>query len=113
VADKQPIGADLAEAFRDVISFFPGWSPTSHGREISINGRAYAIDAVCGLVMSFNDRLPSDVVDELFAIASEPERQLKVRLAAERSYATGATLLLAVMQRRKSEHQLLENERRR
>lgn len=61
--------------------------------------------------MSFNDRLPSDVVDELFAIASEPERQLKVRLAAERSYATAATLLLAVMERRKSEYQLLLNER--
>jgi hypothetical protein len=82
VADKQLIGADLAEAFRDAVSFFPGWSPTNHGRHIGINGRAYAIEAVCWLVMSFNDRLPSDVVDQLFAIASDsrcPEHQFRAR----------------------------------
>jgi hypothetical protein len=104
--DIRPIDANLAEAFHDAVGcYFVSWKPSDHGREISIDGKPFTIDAICRRVMSFSDRLPDHLLHRLLDAGDVREVGLKAALARERTYAAGAELLLDVMDRRVSEYQ--------
>jgi len=106
-----PIPKELAEGFNDAVGRFRfSWSPALHGPEVSIDQIPYTIDAVCRLVMSFNDRLPDALADELLDISTGyEENDLRTQLANERSYAAGAQCLLRVMELTTREYQMRED----
>jgi hypothetical protein len=103
---NDPIPESLSEAFGDAVGcYFVSWSPGDHGREISIDGKPFTIDAICRLVMSFTDRLPDNLLDRLLDAGDVREDGLKADLVQERTYAAGAKLLLGVMDQRVREYQ--------
>ncbi len=58
-----PIPPELAEGFRDALSFYQtSWSPAEHGPEVSIEGRPHTILAVCARVSEYDERLPQDIL---------------------------------------------------
>jgi hypothetical protein len=71
--------------------------------EQDINGwrnEVIPISAVCRQVDKFTDPLPDEVFDALYLLARQ--KHLKEKLDAERTYATGAQLLLKLIEDRKA-----------
>ena len=64
-------------------------------------GELIPISAVCRRVDKFTDPLPDEVFDALYFLARQ--KHLKEKLDAERTYATGAQLLLKLIEDRKAE----------
>ena len=64
-------------------------------------GKLIPISAVCRRVDKFTDPLPDEVFDALYFLARQ--KHLKEKLDAERTYATGAQLLLKLIEDRKAE----------
>ena len=64
-------------------------------------GELIPISAVCRRVDKFTDALPHEVFDALYFLARQ--KHLKEKLDAERTYATGAQLLLKLIEDRKAE----------
>jgi hypothetical protein len=99
------IPRDLAQGFRDAVEFYrSSWSPAVHGREVSINGRAFTISAVCSLVAGFTDQLPEDVQHDLLDCLDISHADLKNVLAQHPTYAAGSRCLLKVMQDREASY---------
>ena len=85
-----PIPQDLAEGFRDALSFYrTSWSPADHGPEVSIGGRPYTILAVCELVSEFDDRLPQEILYWFIGRMDARYADLKDYLARTYSKITG------------------------
>jgi hypothetical protein len=87
---SQPIPDDVREAFRDAIHSYKSGSS-----ERSVSFRRLmqlSLGGVCDLVLSYrNEPLPLSVHDELWNLLDEID--LKVELAKDPSYATGARCL--------------------
>src|ERR1700731_746442 len=98
----EPISPKLADAFFEDVRGYVLWgfippepSLTDH------QGELVPISTVCRRVDTFTDPLPDEVFDALYFLATE--KQLKGKLDAKRTYATGAQYLLKLIEDRKSE----------
>jgi hypothetical protein len=98
----EPISPKLADAFFEAVRGYVRWgfirpepSVTDH------QGELIPISAVCRRVDKFADPLPDEVFDALYFLARQ--KHLKEKLDAERTYATGAQLLLKLIEDRKAE----------
>ena len=101
-AMDEPISPKLADAFFEAVRGYVRWgfirpepSVTDH------QGELIPISAVCRRVDKFTDPLPDEVFDALYFLARQ--KHLKEKLDAERTYATGAQLLLKLIEDRKAE----------
>src|SRR5258708_1463076 len=97
----EPISPKLADAFFEAVRGYVRWgfirpepSVTDH------QGELIPISAVCRRVDKFTDPLPDEVFDALYFLARQ--KHLKEKLDAERTYATGAQLLLKLIEDRKA-----------
>ena len=105
---------DEREAFHAAVYRYSEWSPAlpEHPKVI-INGKAYTIREVCGLMTGI-DELPDEIVSALLSsFAHDVHSDLTQELSEHRTYAVGALCLLKLMDRREAKHELLEDQRNR
>ena len=98
----KPISPKLAESFFQAVRAYVRWG--FMGPEPSVTAEQddlVPISTVCRRVDTFTDPLPDEVFDALYFLATE--KQLKGKLDAKRTYATGAQYLLKLIEDRKSE----------
>jgi hypothetical protein len=89
------------------------WRPAEPDKpRLNIDGRSYTIVEICEMTAGINDQLPDDTVGHLrFGLRAHSD--LLENLDKTPSYGTGATCLLALMSRRKTDYQEREALRRR
>jgi hypothetical protein len=98
----EPISPKLADTFFEAVREYVRWG--FMGPEPSITDdqdELIPISTVCRRVDTFTDPLPDEVFDALYFLA--PQKHLKEKLDAERTYATGAQFLLKLIEDRKAE----------
>jgi len=84
---------DLREAFHDAIRMYKDWKCGGHERSVSFRRLPrVSLSGMCDLVLSYlNEPLPVNIHDELWTLIDD--MNLKVELARDPSYATGARCL--------------------
>ena len=101
----------VAQAFQQAVAMYEFWTPRHPDEQaLSVNHQCYSIAAVCGLLDKFSDPLPDNVLRALLSYIDESHGDLRVKLAATPTYATGAQCLLKLMQNRTARY--AEKERR-
>ena len=83
-----------ADLYRSALHLRPGL----RGRK---ENELIPISTVCRRVDTFTDPLPEEVFNALYFLVTQ--KHLKEKLDAERTYATGAQLLLRLIEDRKAE----------
>jgi hypothetical protein len=99
-AMDKPISPQLADAFFAAVREYVRWSYM--GAEPGITNEEdelIPISTVCRRVDTFTDPLPDEVRNALWFLTAQ--KHLKEKLDAERTYATGAQLLLRLIEDRK------------
>ena len=99
---EETISPKLADVFFQAVRAYVRWG--FMGPEPSVTddqGEAIPISTVCRRVDTFTDPLPDEVFHALYFLARQ--KHLKEKLDAERTYATGAQLLLKLIEDRKAE----------
>ena len=102
VAMDKPISPQLADAFFAAVRGYVRWGYM--GPEPGITNEeneVIPISTVCRRVDTFTDRLPDEVCNALCFLTTQ--KHLKEKLDAERTYATGAQLLLKLIEDRKAQ----------
>ena len=102
MAMDKPISPQLADAFFAAVRGYVRWGYM--GPEPGITNEEnelVPISTVCRRVDTFTDRLPDEVCNALCFLATQ--KHLKEKLDAERTYATGAQLLLKLIEDRKAQ----------
>jgi hypothetical protein len=96
------ISPELAEAFDQAVLAYASWDPQNDRRQIPIPGRGYfSISAICGLVDQFSDRMPDKVIQQLRSyVHDHPDGALMANIVKDPSYATGASCLRSMIERR-------------
>jgi hypothetical protein len=101
-AMDKPISPQLADAFFAAVREYVRWSYM--GAEPGITNEEdelIPISTVCRRVDTFTDPLPDEVCNALRFLTAQ--KHLKEKLDAERTYATGAQLLLRLIEDRKAQ----------
>ena len=101
-AMDKPISPQLADAFFAAVREYVRWSYM--GAEPGITNEEddlIPISTVCRRVDTFTDPLPDEVCNALCFLTAQ--KHLKEKLDAERTYATGAQLLLRLIEDRKAQ----------
>ena len=101
MAADHPIPQNLQDGFCEVVMMYPDWEPSRSGREVKIDGKYYSMTAVCGLVSSFDDPLPDNILALLFDHLRDRIALLE-DLGKNRSYAAGGRCLLKLMEARRA-----------
>jgi hypothetical protein len=109
---SDPIPERLSEAFHHAVWLFDDWTPSVPELEVSLDRKPFSMSAVCGLVDTFNDPLPEQIVDRLLSYMHIQHAELRGKLAQDRSYAGGARCLLGLIDSRKAEYEMLTKVRR-
>ena len=97
-----PLSPQLADAFFAAVRGYVRWGYM--GPEPGITNEEnelIPISTVCRRVDTFTDRLPDEVCNALCFLTTQ--KHLKEKLDAERTYATGAQLLLKLIEDRKAQ----------
>jgi hypothetical protein len=102
---SEPMPEDLREAFRNAIDLYREWKLGAPERSVSFRTLLQvSLSGVCDLVLSYsNELLPVKVHDELWILIDD--LNLKVELAKDPSYATGARCLDKLIQNHRADHQ--------
>jgi len=100
-AMDKPISPQLADAFFAAVREYVRWSYMGAEPGITNEDELIPISTVCRRVDTFTDRLPDDVCNALCFLTAQ--KHLKEKLDAERTYATGAQLLLRLIEDRKAQ----------
>ena len=101
-AMDKPISPQLADAFFAAVREYVRWSYMGAEPGITNEGNELIpISTVCRRVDKFIDRLPDEVCNALCFLTAQ--KHLKEKLDAERTYATGAQLLLKLIEDRKAQ----------
>jgi hypothetical protein len=98
----EPISPKPADTFFAAVREYVRWGYM--GPEPSITDdqdELILISTVCRRVDTFTDPLPEEVFNALYFLATQ--KHLKEKLDAERTHATGAKLLLRLIEDRKAE----------
>jgi hypothetical protein len=98
----KPISPQLADAFFAAVRGYVRWGYM--GPEPGITNEEnelIPISTVCRRVDTFTDRLPDEVCNALCFLTTQ--KHLKEKLDAERTYVTGAWLLLKLIEDRKAQ----------
>lgn len=98
----KPISPQLADAFFAAVRGYIRWGYM--GPEPGITNEEnelIPISTVCRRVDTFTDRLPDEVCNALCFLTTQ--KHLKEKLDAERTYVTGAWLLLKLIEDRKAQ----------
>jgi hypothetical protein len=103
----EAISPKLADAFFEAVRVYVRWGFMGPEPGITFDHDLIPISALCRLVDTFTDQLPDEVFDALYFLATE--KPMKERLEAERTYASGAQLLLKLIEDRKAEWGLSES----
>jgi hypothetical protein len=98
-----PIPAYLTEPFHEAAWLYAEWTPPLPEGEVNIEGTPFTISEVCRLVSGFGDRLPETIFNMLSSYMRAGHAALAAKLAADRSYETGAHCLLKLIADRKAE----------
>jgi hypothetical protein len=107
---SKPIPRELAEGFRDALSFYrTSWSPAAHGPEVSIGQKPYTIRAVCALVEPFTDTLPENVLITLYGCMDSRHAALRKEIVASPTYKVASQCFLKLIQDREAEYRQLES----
>jgi hypothetical protein len=113
---EDAIPPNLAGAFSEAVLAFNDWkeNPSNPEREVPIVDRGFhTMSAVCGFVDKYTDQLPAHVSSALRSYLHDmPSGDLKEKLELDRTYATGAYCLRALIERRKERHSAAEELRR-
>jgi hypothetical protein len=102
MAMDKPISPQLADAFFAAVRGYVRWGYM--GPEPGITNEEnelVPISTVCRRVDTFTDRLPDEVCNALCFLTTQ--KHLKEKLDAERTYASGAQLLLKLIEDRKAQ----------
>jgi hypothetical protein len=100
-----PIPDDLGAAFRTAVWLYSDWIPSLPELEVQFGSKLHTMSAVCGLLDSFNDRLPDDVFDKLMSYMRDIRYTfLRQRIVAEQSYRAGARCFLRLIEDRKRQY---------
>jgi hypothetical protein len=98
----RPISPKLADAFFEAVRGYVRWGFIRPEPGVTDpQGELIPISAVCRRVDKFTDPLPDEVFDALYFLARQ--KHLKEKLDAERTYVTGAQVLLKLIEDRKAE----------
>ena len=101
-AMDKPISPQLADAFFAAVRGYVRWGYMGPEPGITNEGNELIpISTVCRRVDKFTDRLPDEVCNALCFLTTQ--KHLKEKLDAERTYATGAQLLLKLIEDRKAQ----------
>jgi hypothetical protein len=98
-----PIPGYLSEPFHEAAWLYAEWNPPLPEREVNIEGTPFTISEICRLVSGFGDQLPETVFNMLSSYMRPGHAALAAKLAADRSYETGAQCLLDLIADRKAE----------
>jgi hypothetical protein len=99
---RGPAADRLRAVFRAAVWAYADWNPALPEPEVSLGERNYAVSAVCGLVVDFQDRLAEDVFDRLMSYLREIRYTLlRQKLLAEPSYAAAGHCFLRLIEDRK------------
>ena len=107
-AMDKPISPQLADAFFAAVRGYVRWGYM--GPEPGITNEEnelIPISAVCRRVDTFTDRLPDEVCNALCFLTTQ--KHLKEKLDEERTYATGAQLLLKLIEDRKAQWERMDD----
>jgi hypothetical protein len=70
------------------------WTPDGPDFEVSIDFKSWSFETACDFVDIFDDPLPEDLLDLLFAQIHDQDSDLRSDLAVKKSYASGARSLV-------------------
>ena len=95
---------DVREAFADAVRLYSQWrfdAPNAPAPTLAFRTLKISLSGICDLVAAYkNEPLPLGVHDELWTLIEE--MKLKAELAIDPSYATGARVLDALIQNRRT-----------
>ena len=95
---SEPIPNDVRAAFLEAIRLYDDCRLADPACSVSFRRMAVSLGGVCDLVLSYrNEPLPANVHDELWNLVDNTRVNLKVALAKDPSYATGAQYLLKLI----------------
>jgi hypothetical protein len=96
---SEPMPEELRSAFREAIRLCADRELGSSKRCIRFRRLTQvSLSGICDLVLSYkNEPLPVNVHDELWNVLGKARPDLKVELALDHSYASGARCLLKVI----------------
>jgi hypothetical protein len=100
-----PMPEDVREAFCDAVHLFVEWKSGGPKQSVSFRRlRRVSLTGVCDLVLRYrNEPLPLKVHDHLWNLIDDTHMNLKVELATDPSYATGARCLTKLIQEYRAE----------
>jgi hypothetical protein len=102
LSDTMP--EDVRQAFADAVRLYGHWRfepPNLSPPTLSFRTLKVSLSGICDLVAAYkNEPLPLGVHDELWTLIEE--MKLKAELAIDPSYATGARVLDALIQNRRT-----------
>ena len=102
ILGDKPISPQLADAFFAAVRGYVRWGYMGPKPGITNEGNELIpISTVCRRVDTFTDPLPDEVCNALCFLTTQ--KHLKEKLDAERTYATGAQLLLKLIEDRKAQ----------
>ena len=103
MAERRSIPPDMAAAFFDAVRQYLLWAFAAPQPTIKVGGQEIiSIGSACERVSIFSDRLPDETFNALYLLASA-QKQLRKKLEADPTYATGAYCLLKLIEDREAE----------
>jgi len=102
MAERRSIPPDLAAAFFDAVRQYLLWAFAAPQPTIKVGGQEIiSIGSACERVSIFSDRLPDETFNALYLVSVQ--KQLRKKLEADPTYATGAYCLLKLIEDRQAE----------
>ena len=101
MAEQKSIPPDLAAAFFDAVRQYLLWAFSAPQPTIKVGSQeVVSIGSACERVSIFSDRLPDKTFNALYLISVQ--KQLRKKLEADPTYATGAYCLLRLIEDREA-----------
>jgi hypothetical protein len=104
---------DYGSAFCEgVMRFRDEWNPAAPDFTLDISGKPFTLSDLCGLVVGFRGRLPTNVLNRLLSeMHNARYTRLKMELADNPSYSTAASGLLRLINDSRAALHRLDEER--